>query len=84
MDLFGLAFFLLPSCLLLCALSMPFFWSSFVSGETSNNAGGLILWPAKLLLPVGFGLMALQGLSELIKRAAALRNGAADHRPSRQ
>lgn len=71
-DVLGFALFLLPSCVLLCGLSIPFFWHSFRSGEVSNNAGGLILWPAKLLLPVGFGLMTLQGVSELIKRLAAL------------
>ena len=54
-------------------LCWPFFWASFLSGEGSNNAGGLILWPVKLLIPLGFALMWLQGLSELIKRIAALR-----------
>lgn len=72
-DIFGIIVFLLPATAILAYLSWPFFLSSFRSGEVSMNAGGLILWPAKLLLPVGFGLLVLQGLSELIKRIAALR-----------
>ena len=54
-------------------LSVPFFWRSYVSGEVSANAGGLLLWPAKLLLPLGFFLLMLQGLSEIIKRIAIMR-----------
>ncbi len=71
-DAFGLTFFLLPISLYLLKLSWPFFAGSFASGEASPNSGGLILWPAKLLLPVGFALLAAQGVSELIKRIAAL------------
>lgn len=71
-DLFGIIVFLLPATALLAYLSWPFFLSSFRSGEVSMNAGGLILWPAKILLPVGFSLLFLQGLSELVKRMAAL------------
>ncbi|CAH1657304.1 TRAP-type mannitol/chloroaromatic compound transport system permease small subunit [Hyphomicrobiales bacterium] len=73
-DALGLAFLLIPGSILLAYLSFPFFWQSFRIHEMSQNAGGLILWPVKMLLPVGFTLMALQGLSELIKRIAALRN----------
>lgn len=72
-DLFGLLVFLLPIIGYFAWLSFPFFWRSFASGEMSNNAGGLILWPAKLVLPLGFGLLWLQGWSEVIKRIAALR-----------
>lgn len=72
-DTIGFAFFLLPICAYLTYLSWGFFWTSFLSGEVSMNAGGLILWPAKGLLPLGFGLMFLQGCSELVKRIAALR-----------
>jgi TRAP-type mannitol/chloroaromatic compound transport system permease small subunit len=72
-DLFGLSVFLLPIMGYFAWLSWPFFWRSFTSGEMSNNAGGLILWPAKLVLPLGFALLWLQGLSELIKRVAALK-----------
>jgi TRAP-type mannitol/chloroaromatic compound transport system permease small subunit len=55
----------------LCA---PFFVRSWQIGEMSNNAGGLILWPIKLMLPVGFAMLTLQGVSELIKRIAALND----------
>jgi len=72
-DAIGFTLFLLPVCIILTYLSLPFFLDSFRSGEGSNNAGGLILWPIKLFLPLGFALLTLQGLSELIKRIAALR-----------
>ena len=72
-DTFGIILFLLPAATILSYLSWPFFLSSLRSGEVSMNAGGLILWPIKLVLPVGFTLLVLQGLSELIKRVAALR-----------
>jgi TRAP-type mannitol/chloroaromatic compound transport system permease small subunit len=72
-DAVGVAVFLIPVCLYLAYLCTPFFVRSFQIGEMSNNAGGLILWPIKLVLPVGFVLLALQGVSELIKRIAALR-----------
>ena len=72
-DAVGFTLFLLPVCILLTYLSLPFFVQSFRTGELSNNAGGLILWPIKLFLPLGFALLTLQGLSELIKRVAALR-----------
>ena len=71
-DILGTLFFLLPTCLILAWLSWPFFMQSFVVGEHSSNAGGLLRWPIKLVLPVGFLLVALQGLSELIKRVAFL------------
>ena len=54
-------------------LSWPLFYSAWVSGEMSQNAGGLFRWPAYLLMPLGFGLLLLQALSELIKRVAFLR-----------
>lgn len=72
-DLFGLIFFLLPVMLTIAYLSWPLFIGMFRSGEMSNNAGGLIRWPAMMLLPLGFGLMFLQGLSEVIKRIAYLQ-----------
>lgn len=72
-DTIGFTLVLIPASLFLASLSFPFFWQAFISDEVSQNAGGLILWPAKLLLPLGFGLLALQGISELIKRVAALR-----------
>ena len=53
--------------------SVPWFLNSLASGETSSNAGGLILWPAKILVPIGFTLLTAQGISELIKRLAFLK-----------
>jgi TRAP-type mannitol/chloroaromatic compound transport system permease small subunit len=72
-DAIGIVLFLLPVMVYLIWLCLPYFWSSYLSGEGSTNAGGLILWPVKLLILVGFTLMLLQGISELIKRIAALR-----------
>lgn len=72
-DIFGTIFFLLPMTLIIMYLSWPMFWQSFVSGERSGDAGGLIRWPAKILVPIGFALLSLQGLSELIKRIAFLK-----------
>lgn len=72
-DLFGLIFFLLPVMGLFAYLTWPFFWNMWVTGEMSGNIGGLIRWPAALLMPVGFGAMFLQGVSEIIKRVAYLR-----------
>lgn len=71
-DVFGITVFLLPVTLYLLYLTWPFFFNSFRSGELSMNAGGLILWPAKALLPAGFALLFIQGLAELAKRIAAL------------
>jgi len=67
-DIFGLLFFLLPMAIVIMALSWPVFVSAFESGEMSNSAGGLIVWPARLMIPAGFFLLILQALSELIKR----------------
>ena len=72
-DTIGFTVFLLPISAYLTYLSWGFFWASFTSQEVSMNAGGLILWPAKMLLPIGFALLFLQGFSELVKRIAALR-----------
>lgn len=68
-DLLGGLLILLPFTLLVLVHAWPFFWQSFQSGEYSNNPGGLMLWPAKALIPAGFALLLLQGLSEIIKRA---------------
>jgi TRAP-type mannitol/chloroaromatic compound transport system permease small subunit len=73
LDLIGTLFFLIPSCLLLSYLSWPFFADSYHTLEMSGNAGGLVRWPIKAVLPAGFALLALQGLSEVIKRIAALQ-----------
>ncbi len=72
-DLFGLVLFLLPVMGVLAWLSFPLFVKMLLTGEMSSNAGGLIRWPAMLLLPLGFGWMFLQGLSEIIKRVAYLQ-----------
>ncbi len=71
-DLLGHIVFLVPWCVLLIYLSFPWVLSSFRSGETSVNAGGLILWPAKLLILLGFSLLLAQALSEIIKRIAVI------------
>lgn len=76
LDLLGTVFFLIPSMLVIAWLAWPFFLQSWAVQEASTNAGGLIRWPVKLLLPAGFVLVALQGFSEAIKRAAALRGHA--------
>jgi TRAP-type mannitol/chloroaromatic compound transport system permease small subunit len=73
-DIFGTIFFLLPMCLILTYFCWFWFVDSWNINEQSSNAGGLVRWPVKLLLPVGFVLMILQGISELIKRVAALQN----------
>ncbi|WP_270937606.1 TRAP transporter small permease subunit [Falsiroseomonas oryzae] len=72
-DVVGIALFLLPAMALLAWMTWPFFLDSWMRGETSSSPGGLIRWPAKLLMPVGFALITAQGLSELIKRVALLR-----------
>ena len=81
-DVFGHLFFLLPFVAVMLYLSAPFFWHAYRSGERSASAGGLILWPAKGLILGGFILLALQALSELIKRIAILR-GAIEDEPAR-
>ena len=72
-DIFGLIFFLLPIMGFMTYLSTPYFLNTFFSGEMSQNAGGLIRWPVVLSLPVGFAMVWLQGVAELIKRVAYLR-----------
>jgi TRAP-type mannitol/chloroaromatic compound transport system permease small subunit len=73
LDLVGTVVFLIPSCLLLAYLSWPFFQQAYAVGEISSNAGGLIRWPIKFVIPAGFVMLALQGVSEAIKRIAALK-----------
>lgn len=72
-DIFGTVFFLLPVSIYIMWLSWPIFMNAWTSGEVSNNAGGLIRWPARFMVPAGFFLLSLQGVSELIKRIAVLR-----------
>jgi TRAP-type mannitol/chloroaromatic compound transport system permease small subunit len=69
-DIFGFVFFLLPVCAVILWFAVPFFLQGLRSGEMSSNAGGLIRWPVYLMMPVGFALLLLQGISELIKRIA--------------
>jgi TRAP-type mannitol/chloroaromatic compound transport system permease small subunit len=71
-DILGLVIFTIPLSLILIKLSWPVFERAWVSGEMSQNAGGLIRWPVLLLIPVGFGILVVQCLSELIKRVAFL------------
>lgn len=71
-DALGIVLFAIPLSLLLIDLSWPVFERAWVSGEMSQNAGGLIRWPVFLLIPLGFGILVLQCVSELIKRVAFL------------
>jgi TRAP-type mannitol/chloroaromatic compound transport system permease small subunit len=77
-DVFGHVFFLLPMSVVLLWLGWPFFWLSVMQNEQSSNAGGLPVYPSKLLIPLAFTLLFVQGLSELIKRIAIIRGELAD------
>jgi TRAP-type mannitol/chloroaromatic compound transport system permease small subunit len=72
LDLVCLVIFLLPASVLLTGMSWTFFIESWRIGEVSSNAGGLLRWPVKLVLPVGFALLTLQGVAEIVRRAAML------------
>ena len=72
-DIVGIVVVLFPLCLLIIQLGWPLFTKALASGEMSSNAGGLIRWPVYALIPAGFALLMLQGVSELIKRIAFLR-----------
>jgi TRAP-type mannitol/chloroaromatic compound transport system permease small subunit len=72
-DVFGLLFFLFPMAITIMWLSWPLFMDSYTRNEVSTNAGGLTIWPARLMVPIGFFLLIMQGVSELIKRIAFLR-----------
>ncbi|MDS1141774.1 TRAP transporter small permease subunit [Pusillimonas sp. SM2304] len=77
-EIFGIVFFLFPACMLIFWLSLPFFYESFVLHELSSNTGGLIRWPVKLLIPIGFLLLILAGVSQLIKCIGYLRGACPD------
>ncbi len=77
-EIFGVIFFLFPACALIFWLSIPFFYESLILNEQSSNTGGLTRWPAKLLIPVGFGLLILAGVSHLIKCIGYLRGACPD------
>ncbi|RAH98323.1 hypothetical protein DLJ53_26820 [Acuticoccus sediminis] len=72
-DLFGHVVFLVPFASLIVWLCVPWFLRSFTSGEHSSNVGGLIIWPAKLMALLGFSLLLLQAISEIVKRIAVIR-----------
>lgn len=72
-DILGILFFLMPMAIAIMVLSWPVFVHAFESNEMSNSAGGLIVWPARLMIPAGFALLILQGVSELIKRIGFLK-----------
>ncbi|QTL02991.1 TRAP transporter small permease subunit [Aquabacter sp. L1I39] len=71
-DIFGHIFFLLPFTIVMLVTSWPFFLNSYRIDEQSLNAGGLPQWPAKMLVPIGFALLFIQAISELIKRIAII------------
>jgi TRAP-type mannitol/chloroaromatic compound transport system permease small subunit len=73
-DLFGLVFFLMPAMAVMLYFAWPLFVRMYESGEMSGSAGGLIRWPAMLMLPLGFAMLLLQGTSEIIKRIAWLNH----------
>lgn len=77
-DIFGLVFFLMPMAIAILVLSWPVFVDALRSGEMSNSAGGLIVWPARLMIPAGFLLLIVQGVSELIKRIGFLKGRCPD------
>ena len=77
-DVLGHLFFLLPVTVVIAWLGWPFFWLSLAQDEQSTNAGGLPVYPSKFLIPLGFTLLFVQGISELIKRIAIIRGDLAD------
>jgi TRAP-type mannitol/chloroaromatic compound transport system permease small subunit len=77
-EVIGHSLFLVPICIVMLYTSIPFFRTSFLQNEQSMNAGGLPQWPAKLIVPIGFALLLLQGWSELIKRCAIIGGHLAD------
>ena len=72
-DIFGIIFFLLPMAIAVMYLSWPIFLLALNNNEQSSNAGGLVVWPVRLLVPIGFFLLVIQGVSELIKRFGFLQ-----------
>lgn len=78
--LFGHVFFLVPLCVIMIWVSWPYLMESIRLNEVSSNAGGLVRWPAKLIIPVGFALLLLQGISEIIKQVGVMRGVYVDPR----
>lgn len=77
-EIFGVLFFLLPMAFIIMWLSWPVFTDAFIHNEQSSNAGGLVRWPAKLMIPVGFALLVAAGVSHLIKCVGYLRGECPD------
>lgn len=77
-DVAGILLFVFPLCYLMVKLSWPVFANAWESGEVSSNAGGLVRWPVYLLIPAGFVMLAVQSVSELIKRLAFLTGSGPD------
>jgi TRAP-type mannitol/chloroaromatic compound transport system permease small subunit len=71
-DILGTLLFLMPGCAIMGYLTFGMYWDAFINNEQSTNAAGLALWPALLMFPLGFALLFLQAISELIKRIEAL------------
>lgn len=80
-DLLGHILFLMPFVLLMSFMLVPYAVRAYVNGEISTNAGGLLIWPARALLALGFILLSFQGLSEIIKKIAVMRGVIADPTP---
>jgi TRAP-type mannitol/chloroaromatic compound transport system permease small subunit len=77
-DVLGHILFLFPTALMMVYLGWPFFWLSLMQNEQSTNAGGLPVYPSKLLIPLAFTLLLVQAISELIKRIAIIRGDLQD------
>lgn len=77
-DVVGILIFLFPLCYMMATLGWPLFERAWVTGEMSSNSGGLIRWPVYGLIPLGFAILFLQGISELIKRLAFLSGNGPD------
>ena len=80
-DLLGHLFFLMPFVTLMAFMLVPYAWRAYLNGDISTNAGGLVIWPARALLAVGFILLTAQGLSEIIKKIAVMTGAIADPTP---
>lgn len=79
-EIFGVIFFLMPMAVFMVWLSWPMFLDSYLTNEQSSNTGGLVRWPVKLLIPAGFFLLALAGISHLIKCVGFLKGACRDPR----
>jgi TRAP-type mannitol/chloroaromatic compound transport system permease small subunit len=80
-DLLGHILFLMPFVLLMSWMTIPYAWRAFENGDISTNAGGLLIWPARAILALGFILLVFQGISEIIKKIAVMRGVIDDPNP---